>query len=80
MNEDDEMTARVRSELTVTVNLGNFNSLKFTHGVTRPCKNNAQDIARTERRIYQAISEVMETRLPELITEAQTSITKEEES
>lgn len=57
--------AIVWDEITVTVNLGDMNFIKFTHGQQRTCRNNARAVARTEREINDFVREIVAARSTE---------------
>ena len=57
---------RVWGEVGVTINLGDFNNVKFTFGHERLCADNAEAIARTERIINKMNQEVVSKRVEEL--------------
>lgn len=57
---------RVWGEVSVTVNLGDFNSIKVAFGHERMCPDNDEAIARCERKIHRKNEEVVERRVREL--------------
>lgn len=59
-------TVRVWSEASVTVNVGDFNSIKFAHGFERLVKNDKRSVVAAEREIFEACEVVVNRRLKQL--------------
>ena len=57
---------RVWGEVSITVNLGDFNSVKVSFGHERMCEDNDEAITRCERRIHRKNEEVVQVRAEEL--------------
>lgn len=67
-------SVRVWGEVSITVNLGDFNSIKVTFGHERMCLDNDEAITRCERAINRKNQEVVSRRADEIARLVQSKI------